>query len=212
MRRALILVVLIALLAAGASQSGTTSFRGTISRIPPSLQAHMTSWHRGCPVPRSRLRLLRVTYNGSDGVPHPGKLVVNARWARPVVRVFRGLYELGFRIRRMRLPEAYRSNDDRMDAADDSSGFNCRPAFGSRSWSEHAYGRAIDINPVQNPYIAGSHVGPPAGRKYVDRSRHAPGMIRAGDRVVGAFRSIGWHWGGYWHYPIDYMHFSSTGR
>jgi len=158
------------------------------------------------------LRLLHLTYLGFDGKPHQGKLVVNARWARPVVRVFRRLYEIGFPIRRMRLPEAYGANDDRMDAADDSSGFNCRTASGSTSWSEHAYGRAIDINPVQNPYIAGSHVGPPAGRKYVNRSRHAPGMIHAGDKVVRAFHSIGWHWGGYWHYPHDYQHFSSTGR
>ena len=212
MKRALVLAGLLALLLAGASQSGTAGFRGSVSRIPSSLRAHMTSWHRGCPVPPSQLRLLRVTYLGFDGAAHEGKLVVAARWARPVVRVLRRLYETRFPIRRMRLPEAYGSNDDRMDSHDDSSGFNCRLASGSTTWSEHAYGRAIDINPVENPYIAGSHVGPPAGRRYVDRSQHKPGMIHAGDRVVRAFRAIGWHWGGYWRYPIDYQHFSSTGR
>jgi hypothetical protein len=212
MRRALVVAAALALLAAGASQSGTAGFRGSISHIPPALRAHMTSWHRGCPVPRSRLRLLRLTFNGFDGLPHEGKLVVNARWAHPILRVMRRLYETGFKIRRMRLPEAYGSNDDRMGNHDDSSGFNCRLATGSSSWSEHAYGRAIDLNPRENPYIAGSHVGPPSGKPFVDRSRHVRGMIHAGDRVVRVFRSIGWHWGGYWHYPIDYMHFSSTGR
>jgi hypothetical protein len=211
-KRALLLAAALALLAAGASQSATATFRGSISRIPRSLRAHMTSWRRGCPVPPSRLRLLRVTYLGFDGKPHQGKLIVNQRWARPILGVMHRLYDERFPIRRMRLPEAYGSNDDRMDAADDSSGFNCRFASGSTSWSEHAYGRAIDLNPVENPYIAGSHVGPPAGRKYVNRSRRAPGMIHAGDEVVRAFRSIGWHWGGYWRYPNDYQHFSSTGR
>jgi D-alanyl-D-alanine carboxypeptidase len=206
------LAVLATLLAAGASHPGTTDFRGTISRLSPAYRAHMSSWHRGCPVPRSRLRLLRVTYLGFDRAPHQGKLVVNARWARPVLRVMRRLYETSFKIRRMRLPEAYGSDDDRMGNRDDSSGFNCRLAAGSSSWSEHAYGRAIDLNPRENPYVAGSHVGPPSGKPFVDRSRHVRGMIHAGDSVVRAFRSIDWHWGGHWHYPIDYMHFSSTGR
>lgn len=212
MKRTLVLASLVALLAAGASHSETADFRGSISRIPPTLRAHMTSWHPGCPVPRSRLRLLRVSYVGFDGLVHQGKLVVNARWARPAVRIFHRLYDVRFRIRRMRLPEAYGSNDDRLGNRDDSSGFNCRLATGSTTWSEHAYGRAIDLNPRENPYIAGSHVGPPAGRWFVDRSRHATGMIHAGDQVVHAFRSMGWHWGGYWHYPVDYMHFSSTGK
>jgi poly-gamma-glutamate synthesis protein (capsule biosynthesis protein) len=210
--RTLVVVAGLALLAAGASQSSATGFRGSISRIPASLRAHMTSWHPGCPVPPSRLRLLRVTYVGFDRLPHQGRLVVSARWARPILRVMRRLYEEGFPIRRMRLPEAYGSNDDRMDSRDDSSGFNCRLATGSSSWSEHAYGRAIDLNPRENPYVAGSHVGPPSGRAFVDRSRHVRGMIHPGDGVVRAFRSIGWGWGGRWRYPIDYMHFSSTGR
>jgi poly-gamma-glutamate synthesis protein (capsule biosynthesis protein) len=96
--------------------------------------------------------------------------------------------------------------------ANNTSAFNCRRATGSSRWSEHAYGRAIDINPVQNPYVSGSTVLPPRGRKFVDRSRKHPAMIRRRGPVVRAFRDIGWEWGGLWSSVKDYQHFSKTGR
>ncbi len=86
------------------------------------------------------------------------------------------------------------------------------PVAGTSRWSEHAYGRAIDVNPVQNPYVAGRHVSPPAGRRYADRARRAPGMIHAGDAVVRAFAAAGWGWGGAWRTARDYQHFSASGR
>jgi hypothetical protein len=80
-------------------------------------------------------------------------------------------------------------------------------------WSEHSYGRAIDINPVQNPYVSGDGtVSPPAGAGFTDRSRAAPGMIVADDAVVRAFAAIGWEWGGDWSSAKDYQHFSASGR
>ena len=97
-------------------------------------------------------------------------------------------------------------------AANNTSAFNCRPVAGTSRWSEHAYGRAIDVNPVQNPYVAGRHVSPPAGRRYADRAGRAPGMIRAGDAVVRAFAAAGWGWGGAWRTARDYQHFSASGR
>jgi hypothetical protein len=98
-------------------------------------------------------------------------------------------------------------------AANNTSAFNCRFVSGTARWSEHAYGRAIDINPVQNPYVSSSgRASPPAGAAYVDRSRRAPGMIHAGDAVVRAFAAVGWGWGGSWRGVKDYQHFSASGR
>jgi D-alanyl-D-alanine carboxypeptidase len=181
-------------------------------KIPPELRARMTSWHRGCPRPVSKLRLVRTSYWGLDGRAHQGKLIVAKRWGGPILRVLRRLYSIRFPIRRMRLPEAYGSDDDRLGDADVTSAFNCRFVEGTSTWSEHAYGRAIDINPRENPYVAGSHVSPKLGRWFLDRSKRRPGMIHSGDRVVRTFASIGWRWGGHWRYPKDYMHFSSSGR
>jgi hypothetical protein len=205
--------VLIGLAGAHASRPGTAPpFRGSVSKIPYQLRARMNSWHRGCPRGLSRLRLVRTRYWGFDGTAKQGRLIVAAHWARPTLRVFRKLYAADFRIRRIRLPEAYGSDDDRLGNADVTSAFNCRFVEGTSSWSEHAYGQAIDINPRENPIVRANDVSPRAGRWFVDRSRRARGMIHSGDSVVRAFRSIGWGWGGNWRYPKDYMHFSATGR
>jgi hypothetical protein len=196
---------------AGAGRAGLGApppFHSSISAVTPPLR----SWHRGCPVAISRLRLLHLSYWGFDGQAHEGKLIVAARWALPAVAVFRRLYASRFPIRRMQPIDVYGGNDDRSDAADNSSGFNCRFVKGTRTWSEHAWGRAIDVNPLENPEIQDGVFTPPAGRRYTDRSRWLRGMVHPHDRVVRAFAAIGWHWGGYWHSLKDYMHFSATGR
>jgi hypothetical protein len=108
--------------------------------------------------------------------------------------------------------ENYGSNDDRSMAADNTSAFNCRGVPGSGSWSEHAYGRAIDINPLENPEVRNGNVAPPGGRRFLDRTRLRSGMILDRGPVVRAFASIGWSWGGDWHSLKDYQHFSATGR
>ncbi len=195
-----------------ATRAAAPTFHGTISRISPELRARMTSWRPGCPVALHRLRLLTVNHWGFDREVHRGWLIVNAYQARPVLRVMHRLFDSRFPFRRIRLIDAYGSSDDRSMAANNTSGFNCRYVSGTTRWSEHAYGRAVDINPVQNPYVQGSYVSPPAGEAYAARSRRAPGMIHAGDVVVRAFASIGWKWGGYWRSAKDYQHFSSTGR
>jgi D-alanyl-D-alanine carboxypeptidase len=209
-RLALVLVAFAVFVPAG---SAAPEFRGTVQRISPELQSRMSSWRPGCPVHISNLRLLRVSHWGYDGEVHRGRLIVNQWQAWPVVRVMRRLYAIRFPFRRIWLIDAYGSSDDRSLAANNTSAFNCRFVAGTTRWSEHAYGRAIDINPVQNPYVSSSgHVSPPSGAAYVDRSKRARGMIHAGDAVVRAFAAIGWGWGGYWSSPKDYQHFSATGR
>jgi hypothetical protein len=97
-------------------------------------------------------------------------------------------------------------------AVDNTSAFNCRPAVaeGPPHWSNHAYGLAVDVNPVENPYLLGGRVLPPAGADFVDRSVYRPGMAIAGGVLTSAFAEVGWGWGGTWANP-DYQHFSSTG-
>jgi D-alanyl-D-alanine carboxypeptidase len=185
-------------------------FRATIESAPAERMT--ASWRPGCPVSLEDLRLLTLTHWGFDGQVHRGELVVHKDQARAVKEAFRALFKARFPIKRMRLVDVYGGDDDRSMAANNTSGFNCRTVEGSSSWSEHAYGRAIDINPIQNPAVEGGRVSPPTGARYLDRSRRRKGLIRANDAVVRAFASIGWGWGGYWASLKDYQHFSATGR
>jgi hypothetical protein len=127
--------------------------------------------------------------------------------------VFRRLYKARFPIRRMRLIDAYGGNDERSLAADNTAAFNCRYAVGPgpKRWSAHAYGQAIDVNPVENPYLEGGRVHPRAGKAYLYRRNIRPGMAVGGGLLVSAFASVGWQWGGRWTGTPDYQHFSSTG-
>lgn len=190
-------------------------FSGTIEKIDRDLRERMTgnSWHRGCPVPLRNLRLLRVDHWGFDRKVHRGYVVVHADASKAFLRVMKSLFSQGYSIRRMRLVDAYGSDDHRSMKADNTSAFNCREVSGRPGvWSQHAYGRAIDINPVENPYVTtGGYVSPPAGRPYASRDPRRKGMISAGGGVVRAFAGIGWEWGGSWYGTKDYQHFSATG-
>ena len=194
------------------------SFQGEVLPIGPTLRARLIgrNWHAGCPVPVSDLRLVRVTYWNFNGEARRGPLVVNEQVADDVLWVFRRLFDAGFPIHRIGLPPAYRPPrpSDRDNTRDLSSAFNCRPATGSTdTLSEHSYGWAIDINPLRNPYVGpDGHVLRRAAKPYLDRTRHARGMIHPGDVVVRSFAAIGWKWGGNWDTLKDYMHFSLTGR
>jgi Ca2+-binding RTX toxin-like protein len=190
-------------------------FRPRSSPIDGELRRQMTgrSWRDGCPVPLSELRLIELRHWGFDRDVHNGELVVNEDAVADVTKAMRSVFAHRFPIRRMRLVDAYGADDDRSMRADNTSAFNCRFVAGQPgTWSQHAFGRAIDINPVENPYVSGGHVSPPAGRRFVNRSRDGEGMIHDGDRVVRAFRSVGWEWGGDWRSVRDYQHFSANGR
>ncbi len=195
-------------------------FRGTVSRIPKALAAAMrgTTWHPGCLVPLGDLRLLTLRYWGFDGRVHEGPMVINASVADDVVSAFRQIFRAHFPIKKIRLARRYRpGHDDPTDRSDFSAGFNCRPAVTARgplsNWSQHAYGLAIDINPIQNPYVTSDgFIRNYHARRYRDRSQRLRGMIHPGDAVVRAFESIGWHWAGDWSTDKDYMHFSLSGN
>ncbi|WBB80233.1 M15 family metallopeptidase [Micromonospora sp. WMMD882] len=170
------------------------------------------SWRPGCPVGAERLRLLRLGHWDFDGRAHVGELIVHEQVAAAVTTVFASLYRQRFPIRRMTPVDRYGGDDDISMAADNTSGFNCRRAVteGPVAWSRHAYGQAVDVNPVENPYLLGGRVLPPAGAAYVDRSAYRPGMAVPDGVLVRAFAEVGWAWGGVWSDP-DYQHFSTGG-
>jgi hypothetical protein len=157
---------------------------------------------------------VRLAHWDFAGRRHVGELVVHEDVASDVVAVFRRLYRARFPIRRLQRVDAYRGSDQASMAADNTSGFNCRYAVanGPRRWSAHAFGKAIDVNPVENPYVLNGRARPPAGRRYVDRSRVRPGMAVVGGLLVRAFADHGWSWGGRWAGTPDYQHFSTTGN
>lgn len=181
------------------------------SATTPTASDLSASWRPGCPVAPGDLRILSLSHWNYAGSVSTGKLVVAAGLANQVVDIFQDLYEEGFPIERMELVDKYDGDDNLSMAANNTSAFNCRLVTGDSTYSEHSYGRAIDINPLVNPYVKGSTVLPPAGSGYVDRSLDAPGMIHSNDEVVQAFAARGWIWGGTWSSLKDYQHFFTTG-
>jgi len=196
-------------------------FQSSVRPLSAPLRSELRqeAWHPGCPVPLSGLRLLSVSYRGFDGRTHDGHLVVNRTAAAPLERVFRQLYRLHFRIRHLGIAAMYGPAKRRPKDGDISGSFECRQAVpspcdggtGTGSWSEHAYGEAVDLNPVENPYVGCGQSRDPASRPFFDRSRHRKGMVTAA--VGRAFGSIGWGWGGSWAGNTkDYMHYSQSGH
>ncbi|HEX9258820.1 MAG TPA: M15 family metallopeptidase [Acidimicrobiales bacterium] len=156
--------------------------------------------------------MVKVTYTGFDGSARTGTIVVHRAAAPAVARAFAKLHAAGFPIRSVKPIEAFAGSDDASMAADNTSAFNCRPIAGTTRWSEHSYGRAVDVNPIENPWIHGGRVDPPAGAAYLDRADARAGMAVRGGVLVTAFAAEGWRWGGDFAGAKDYQHFSATGR
>ena len=190
--------------------TGRGQFRWSVA--PVTAERLGASHRAGCPVAVSDLRLVRLSHWGFDGRPRRGELVVAAAQAGAVVEVFRQLHAARFPVARMVTVEQYGGDDDASMAANNTSAYNCRTTTGGTGFSEHAYGTALDVNPVQNPYVRGTTVLPAAGRAYLDRGDVRAGMVARDDVVVRAFRAAGWGWGGDFSTIKDYQHFSLSGR
>ena len=216
MRRGLVLLAVLAFaVPASASEQQNAGFAARITPIGAAQRERMSgvSWHPGCPVGPSGLRNVWLAYRGFDGNRHVGQLIVNRSVAADIVRVFRKLYRARYPIRQMRPVDVYGGNDFRSIEHDNTSSFNCRNATGSSNWSQHAYGLAIDLNPLENPYVSSGRTSHRGSVKYLNRSKRLKGMIHPGDVVVRAFESVGWSWGGYWTGSVqDLQHFSADGH
>jgi hypothetical protein len=206
-------------LALSALVLGLPPFHSASRPLAPPERAQLTGefWHAGCPVPLSSLSLLTVSHWDFAGNVQTGQLVVNRRAVAPLARVLRWLYGMRFPIRHMAFSDYYGPKVGRPRDGDVSEGFECRRAVpspcgsGTGNWSQHAYGLAVDINPIENPYAGCGRTRERASIPYLNRSRVRPGMVTAA--VVRAFRSIGWGWGGSWSGSTkDYMHFSASGH
>jgi hypothetical protein len=210
---ALAAVVVAAVVSVSSASTAPAPFRSAIERIDAAQAKRMTgvSWRQGCPVALRDLRLLTLSHWGFDGQVRSGRLIVHRDVARELVQVFRDLYAARFPIRRMVPVDAYGGSDFRSIEADNTSAFNCRYVDGTTRWSNHAYGRAIDVNPIENPYVSAGSTSHRASRPYVVRSKRRPGMAYEGGALVRAFDRIGWGWGGRWTSVKDYQHFSETG-
>ncbi|HMG24818.1 MAG TPA: M15 family metallopeptidase [Kofleriaceae bacterium] len=180
-----------------------------ISPVPAAVRARMdgVSWHGGDPrCPRwADLAYLQVDHVGFDGTAR-GELVVAAALAPRAVALLRRLWRLGFPIRQLRLVDDFGASDEASMAADNSSAFNFRVVAGTQLLSQHALGRAIDVNPVENPWRLPHRIAPEAGREFADRAAIRPGMIVRPGPVVAALDELGWEWGGDWRHAFDDHH------
>jgi hypothetical protein len=188
-----------------------SAFHSTIGPVPSDVAAR-SSWHEGCPASLDDLSYLTVSFWGFDGRNHTGELIVDAGHAESIVDVFATLHASRFPIEEMRVVSRADLEAPPTGDGNNTTSFVCRNVVFSATWSQHAYGLAIDVNPFHNPYASGERVLPELASAYLDREDVRPGMILAGDAVTAAFAAIGWEWGGDWRSLVDYMHFSATGN
>jgi hypothetical protein len=197
-------------------------FHASIQSLSAPVRAEVVSaneWHSGCPVSLSQLRVLTVSHWNFGGGVAEGQIVVNATSAAPLERVFRQLYAERFPIRHMLLSDEYGPVSGRPADGDVTASFECRQAVpspctggtGTGSWSEHAYGEAVDLNPVENPYVGCGMTRDKTALSFVARTPVRRGMVTPA--VLAVFHTIGWGWGGSWSGSTkDYMHFSASGH
>lgn len=165
------------------------------------------SFGEGCVVSREELRYVRVLHTGFDGEAHIGELVVNQAIADEIVDIFYGLYQNSYPIEKMLLIDEYDGDDELSMEDNNTSCFNFRPVSGTSSLSRHAYGMAIDINPLYNPYVTASGYQPSNAVDYLDRSADIPYKIDEDDLCYQLFTKYGFTWGGSWNSVKDYQHF-----
>ena len=192
-------------------------YKAEIYEITTQIKKRMLegdSWRRGCPVPLKDLRYLQITYRDFKGETKSGELIVHKTVADEVKEIFSELYAIGYPIRKMKLVSDYKGSDWQSIEADNTSAFNCRNATGSKKWSKHSYGKAIDLNSIENPYISRSgHISHKASQQYRKRvhkksTANDKAVLLKNDKAVRIFKKYGWKWGGDWSRVKDYQHFS----
>ena len=184
-----------------------------IKEIPSTIvkqMKHKNVWQSDCPVSIKQLRLVEISHLNFEGNTQSGEIIVLDKLAPSVLKIFQELMIIKFPIHSAYLIDKYDGDDEKSMVANNSSSFNFRKIAGSTKLSMHAYGLAIDINPVQNPYIeikndGFAQVHPKSGIDFLNRSNLRPGMVES---IVPIFKKYGFsEWGGNWNKPIDYHHF-----
>ncbi len=191
-----------------------------ITPIPDDIWASMqgVSWHSNMPCPkREALRLVQIPYVSFEGELKSGPLIVDASLADDVLKIFTEIAaNASYRVERVQLIDAYGGNDFKSIEDNNTSAFNCRLTTGAKTMSAHAKGRAIDVNPLINPYVDKTGTSHKKSLGFVTRQQRAKsdaaGMIKVDGIVVKTFKKYGWTWGGEWNSIKDYQHFSKDGR
>ena len=189
----------------------------SISNISHEIEKKMlegTSHKKNCPVALNKLRYLTLEYIDFNGNTKIGELIVHKDVSLEIVDIFKTLYETSYPIERMELVSNYKGDDFNSIEANNTSAYNSRNIEGTNSWSRHAYGKAIDINPIQNPYVSKKgKISHTASLKYKIREQKdlnnlgQEAMILKDGIVVNMFKKYGWIWGGDWKTIKDYQHF-----
>jgi len=199
---------------------GSSLYAEVLSQILPitsTIKQRMiqgNSYRRGCPVPLKDLRYLRLKYLDFRGETAIGEMIVHKDVSHEVIEIFDALYAIGYPIHKMKLVSDYKGSDWQSIEADNTSAFNCRNATGSKKWSKHSYGKAIDLNSIENPYISRKgYISHKASQKYRKRvhknSTYADkAVLLKHDKATKIFKKYGWKWGGDWSGVKDYQHFS----
>ncbi|MFS3130628.1 M15 family metallopeptidase [Nocardioides sp. Bht2] len=202
----------------GGALERSESRRTTVSAVFASSLAPVNaamvkySYRAGCPVGPAKLTQLTMTYRTYAGTYRAGRMIVAKAAVKPIRAAFRAGFNAGFRIRRMVPVEAYRGSDPKAMRANNTSAFNCRSITGDpTALSPHAYGTAVDINTVQNPYRDTSGTWWPSRNKWINRNLQHPGMIKNSSAIRREFGRQGFTWGGIWRNP-DWQHFDPRGR
>jgi hypothetical protein len=195
----------------------SSAFESYITHITPQIKQRMVegnSWKQGCPVQLKDLRYLRIKHINFHGEDQMGEIIVHKEVSSEVTEIFEALYDVGYPINKMKLVSDYKANDWQSIEADNTSAFNCRTATGSKKWSKHSYGKAIDINPIENPYISRKgYISHEASKTYRNRMHKKStygdkAILLKNDDAVQIFKKYGWKWGGDWTGIKDYQHFS----
>ncbi len=191
------------------SDPGLSAFHA--DTIPTAVKQRMigNSYpEEGAEIELSELRYLKLLYYDYNGRVRHGEMVCNKAIAADLIAIFKELYKAKYPLASVRLIDDFGGDDERSMAANNSSCFNYRQATNSSTkLSAHARGMAVDINPLQNPYVKGEEVLPESAQEYADRSVDFPHKITDEDLCCKLFRAHGFQWGGAWNSVKDYQHF-----
>jgi hypothetical protein len=188
-------------------------FKAKVYPISKELLKQMrdgNSYRDGCPVSPLDLRVVQLTFKDLKSQDKIGKMILHKDVADEVVEIFKSLYDLNFHINSMKLISDFNGSDEASMFTNNTSAFNCRFVKGTKKYSKHSFGRAIDINPMLNPCVTKDEVAPPNALRYKDRSIKEKGMILKGSNIVNLFKKRGWNWGGDWNSLKDWQHFEKT--
>ncbi len=153
------------------------------------------------------LRYLTLYHYDFDGHIQQGEMVCNKAIAHDLLCIFKALFAEAYPICSIRLVDDFNADDEASMEANNTSCFNYRNRSGVNMLSQHAYGMAVDINPMQNPCVRGSRIRPSTAQEFVDRSQDFPHKIDENDFCKKTFVSYGFQWGGRWRSVKDYQHF-----